>query len=537
MSEQKLKIRIVIKPPDDVPAAPTRPEPDHNNRRMAVAIFLGLAAVTVIAVLGWQYLTPRASGVFVASKDESPPVAEVESQAAMDVTRSGEPAMPETPEAPLTRREQDAPAETQASETASVESQAAVDVAASNEPAIRETRGATLAQREQAAPAETQATETASVESQPAVGIAASNEPAIQETLGAALAQREQTAPAKTPATETAPVESQAAVDVAASNEPAIQETPETNLAELEQGRPAETPATTEDTEQRATALSPIAVAADRTQATVGNATETASSTALESELAPHPDMAQVPSGPESAMEMDQKQTQAMQPADSAALLSSPPGAAATPIASVNGTDPADVVVDANPSAPAASGAAENNLSVTPGSAVPGPSSDPVPAPVMTVTSAEAVAAMPDHSIPPTQPSPETMPAPVTRANPDPGLDAGLPARVARSALSSDVRDREPVDELFGTIVLESGGARRLYYFTEVQDMAGETVQHRWVRNGETVATVEFPIGGVRWRIYSSKLLSSTMDGQWEARAESADGEVLDRIEFNAARP
>jgi hypothetical protein len=239
-------------------------------------------------------------------------------------------------------------------------------------------------------------------------------------------------------------------------------------------------------------------------------------------------------------MKRDQQQAKAVEPPGSTALLSSTPvpaGAAAAPIASVNSTDPADVEVEANTSVPATSGAAGDNLSETPGSAVPVPSSDPVPAPVTAVTSEETVAAVPDHLIPPTQPSPETMPTPVTPANPDPGLDAGSPARVARSALSSDVRDREPVDELSGTIMLASGGARRLYYFTEVQDMAGETVQHRWVRNGEIVATVEFPIGGVRWRIYSSKLLSSTMDGQWEARAESADGEVLDRIEFNAARP
>ena len=149
-----------------------------------------------------------------------------------------------------------------------------------------------------------------------------------------------------------------------------------------------------------------------------------------------------------------------------------------------------------------------------------------------TVTAASQVAEAPNPSIPSTTPGPEAVPAPITQASAN-----SLSNRVARSALSNNVKDREPVDELAGPIVLESGSARRLYYFTELQDMAGETVQHKWIRNGETIATVTFPIGGVRWRIYSSKLLSSRMDGEWEARVESANGEVLDRIAFSAARP
>ena len=542
MSEQKLKIRIVIKPPHDVPAAPKPSEPDYKNRRIAAAIVLGLAAVTVIAWLGWQYLTPGASDDLVANKDESPTVAEVETQAAMDVSSSSKPAIRETPEPTLAKREQATATETPAVATASIDSQAAVDVTDSNELTSQEMPPPTLAEREQATPAETPAAGAASIQYQPAVDAAASTELTSQEMPPPTLAEREQATPAKTPAAETTPIESQPFADVTASNEPAIQETPEQNLEELQQSRPAEAPASAQNTELAATALAPIAAAADQPQAAPPNATGTESPVALESEQPNRPDIEPTPSGleSESATRMNPQPAQAVEPAGSVADIASsttPAGAAETPIASADDTDSADLEADANPTAAAAGRSAGDDLSVAPGSSLPEPSADPGAAPAVPVTSASPVAGAPDQSTPPTQSDSETMPTPTALADPDPGVDAGSPARVARSALSSDVLDREPVDELSGTIMLESGGARRLYYFTEVQDMAGETVQHRWVRNGETVATVNFPIGGVRWRIYSSKLLSSTMDGEWQALAESANGEVLDRIEFNAARP
>ena len=159
MSEQKLKIRIVIKPPEDVPAPPTPPEPDHKTRRMAVAIFLGLAAAAVIAVLGWQYLRPGAPGDVTANKDEPPVVAQSEPQAAVDVTGSSEPAVPETPETAVAENTQGTPVETPVTETASIESLTAVDLTSAAEPAVRDSPEATLPERGQEPPTETPVTE------------------------------------------------------------------------------------------------------------------------------------------------------------------------------------------------------------------------------------------------------------------------------------------------------------------------------------------------------------------------------------------
>jgi hypothetical protein len=94
---------------------------------------------------------------------------------------------------------------------------------------------------------------------------------------------------------------------------------------------------------------------------------------------------------------------------------------------------------------------------------------------------------------------------------------------VARAALTTAVQDREPIDSVSSL----SNDKTTLYYFTEVRDMAGQTIKHRWEHNGEVMAEVEFQIGGPRWRIYSSKTLVPTWLGDWKVSATDAAGNPL----------
>lgn len=94
---------------------------------------------------------------------------------------------------------------------------------------------------------------------------------------------------------------------------------------------------------------------------------------------------------------------------------------------------------------------------------------------------------------------------------------------VARATLTTAVQDREPID----SVSTLSNDTTTLYYFTEVRDMAGQTIKHRWERNGEVMAEVEFEIGGPRWRIYSSKTLVPSWLGDWKVSATDAAGNPL----------
>ncbi len=101
-----------------------------------------------------------------------------------------------------------------------------------------------------------------------------------------------------------------------------------------------------------------------------------------------------------------------------------------------------------------------------------------------------------------------------------PGQTAGW---IARAAFTSAVEDREPVDSLTSL----SNDSTLLYYFTEVRDMAGQTVKHRWEYGDQVMAEVEFEIGGPRWRIYSSKNLQPGWTGDWKVSVLDAAGNPL----------
>jgi hypothetical protein len=135
----------------------------------------------------------------------------------------------------------------------------------------------------------------------------------------------------------------------------------------------------------------------------------------------------------------------------------------------------------------------------------------------------------PATSSPPTPaPEIETVPASVAETLPATesvsGPDAGP---VARAQFTTGISRREPIDHLGSRIPAQGDQARSVFYFTDIRGMAGHTITHRWVYEGQTRAEVRFRIGGERWRIYSSKVLPPGMTGRWEVVITDEDGRVL----------
>ncbi|MBM6551094.1 DUF2914 domain-containing protein [Marinomonas ostreistagni] len=103
---------------------------------------------------------------------------------------------------------------------------------------------------------------------------------------------------------------------------------------------------------------------------------------------------------------------------------------------------------------------------------------------------------------------------------------------IARAQFASDVLDREPIDELGDVIQVQYGEIQRVYFFTDIRDMSGSQVTHRWTLDGELEAEIPFDIGGDRWRVWSSKRLMPGFDGQWTVEVVK-DGEVIETRSFN----
>jgi hypothetical protein len=103
---------------------------------------------------------------------------------------------------------------------------------------------------------------------------------------------------------------------------------------------------------------------------------------------------------------------------------------------------------------------------------------------------------------------------------------------VARAQFTSDVIEREPIDKLGPTIIVQYGGIQKVYFFTDLRDMAGDKIVHRWTLDGEVMAEIPFNIGGDRWRVWSSKRLLPGFDGTWAVDIIKND-DVIQSHSFN----
>ena len=74
-----------------------------------------------------------------------------------------------------------------------------------------------------------------------------------------------------------------------------------------------------------------------------------------------------------------------------------------------------------------------------------------------------------------------------------------------------DVEDRVPIN------IVEEGdnSLGKIYFFTNIRNLSGERITHRWIYQGRVMAEVSFNINGPRWRVWSSKNLWHTWIGEW----------------------
>jgi hypothetical protein len=100
---------------------------------------------------------------------------------------------------------------------------------------------------------------------------------------------------------------------------------------------------------------------------------------------------------------------------------------------------------------------------------------------------------------------------------------------VTRSAFTTAIEDREPVDQVSEL----SNDTTKIYFFTEISDMYGHAITHRWEQGGEVRAEVTFNVGGDRWRVWSSKNLASSWTGQWTVSVVDEGGNLLTQESFN----
>ena len=100
---------------------------------------------------------------------------------------------------------------------------------------------------------------------------------------------------------------------------------------------------------------------------------------------------------------------------------------------------------------------------------------------------------------------------------------------ISNAEFAIEIKDRTPLniieelDNSFG----------KIYFFTNIRNLQGQSIRHRWIYKNKVMAEVEFDINGPRWRVWSSKNLWPTWLGEWSVEVLNANSEVLYKKEFN----
>jgi hypothetical protein len=83
---------------------------------------------------------------------------------------------------------------------------------------------------------------------------------------------------------------------------------------------------------------------------------------------------------------------------------------------------------------------------------------------------------------------------------------------VSRAQFTTSIDDREPVSMIDS---LDSSIGNSISFFTEISDMAGQTVTHQWTHQDKIMFEKTFEVKAERWRIWTSKTMIPDWAGTW----------------------
>ena len=94
---------------------------------------------------------------------------------------------------------------------------------------------------------------------------------------------------------------------------------------------------------------------------------------------------------------------------------------------------------------------------------------------------------------------------------------------ISQAVFASSIADRQPVE-----IITEADDSLgKVYFFTNIRNLVGDTIIHRWIYQDKIKAEISFNIKGKRWRVWSSKNIWHTWTGTWTVEVVDQHGQVL----------
>lgn len=106
---------------------------------------------------------------------------------------------------------------------------------------------------------------------------------------------------------------------------------------------------------------------------------------------------------------------------------------------------------------------------------------------------------------------------------------SGVAGEVSRALFTIGVDNREPVIQVDS---IDSSSFNSISFFTELNDMSGQTATHQWTFNDKVMFEKSFEIKSERWRVWTSKTLIPAWKGTWTVNVLDAERTVVTSKSF-----
>jgi hypothetical protein len=95
---------------------------------------------------------------------------------------------------------------------------------------------------------------------------------------------------------------------------------------------------------------------------------------------------------------------------------------------------------------------------------------------------------------------------------------------VSRAQFTIGIDNREPVIMVDS---INSSAFNSISFFTELNDLTGQTVTHQWTHNDKVMFEKSFEVKAERWRVWTSKTLIPAWTGTWTVNVLGNDRTLI----------
>ena len=99
---------------------------------------------------------------------------------------------------------------------------------------------------------------------------------------------------------------------------------------------------------------------------------------------------------------------------------------------------------------------------------------------------------------------------------------------VNNATFTSGISNGAPIDYRQGFL----SSTPVVYYYSELLDLKGQTVRHRWSLEGKVMQEVPIQVTSPRQAAWSKSVMQPDWTGDWTVEVVDKDGKVLNRSNF-----